>query len=506
MPVYADLLVQTLLPAVLGASTVFAAILWNARSKSPSPVQAQSGMACLLFSGSRLLDANDEAMALLKGADTSEAIEWFHLHRAVSLRFPDFPKTPDGILSPLSIPEANGSKVALQIIPVNGALRIEIPPKPSEPQEKPALNSARPLGAAEYAACPMWCVGASGQVVWGNRAYLSLIGKQPEKPAKTSSLGAAFDPRDLAEVQMRPKRVRCISKQEELWFEVSCTRLGEGVHYTALPLDEVIRAETIQRSFVQKLTKTFANLSIGLAIFDKERRLALFNPALLDLTNLSVDFLTSRPFILGFFDAMRDNHTMPEPKDIREWRQKIMGIGGDAPSGELLETWSLPSGQTFRITGRPHPDGTLAFLIEDITDEISLTRHFRQELKQIRAILNYFDQAVVLFAPNGTLSLQNAAFDTIWPDAEKSIAANSTLHNAVSDWRDLCVPSPFWDQLTSYIDRSRTPPPDLAILHRKDGLSVSAMATRLPGGSCLILFATTASPLRSAPLETLAVS
>jgi hypothetical protein len=506
VPGYADLLVQTLLPAVLGAAAVFAAILWSTRSKSPSPVQAQSGTACLLFSGSNLLDANDEALALLNGADTPGSIEWLHLRRAISLRFPDFPKTPDGIVRQLSIPEVGGSKLALQITPLNDALRVEIPPKSPDPQEKPAPNSARPLGAAEYAACPMWCVGASGQVVWGNRAYLSLIGKQNEKPVEQASLGAAFDPRDLAEVQMRPKRVRCVSKQEELWFEVSCTRLGEDVHYTALPLDEVIRAETIQRSFVQTLTKTFANLSIGLAIFDKERRLALFNPALLDLTNLSVDFLTSRPFILGFFDAMRDNQTMPEPKDIREWRQKIMGIGGDAPSGELLETWSLPSGQTFRITGRPHPDGTLAFLIEDITDEISLTRHFRQELKQIRAILNYFDQAVVLFAPNGTLSLQNAAFDTVWPDGETAVSPNSTLINAVAHWRDLCAPSPFWDQLLAYIDRSRTPPPDLAILHRKDGLSVSAMATRLPGGSCLILFATTSRPLRSAPWENRAVS
>lgn len=506
MPFDANLLLQTLLPALLGAAAVFGAIAWNTRQKLPSPVMAQPGTACLLFSGADLLDANEEGLALLDGMKKSSLQEWSRLRAAISLRFPDFPKTPEGIIGQLSFSEAGDSKTLLHIIPLNGTLRVEIPPKPPVIPEAPAPNTARPLGAAEFAACPMWCVGASGQVVWGNRAYLSLIGKQTDKPAEHAPLGIAFDLRDLAEVQMRPKRVRCISKQEELWFEVSCTRIGEDVHYTALPLDEVIRAETIQRSFVQTLTKTFANLSIGLAIFDKERRLALFNPALLDLTNLSVDFLTSRPFILGFFDAMRDNHTMPEPKDIREWRQKIMGIGGDAPSGELLETWSLPSGQTFRITGRPHPDGTLAFLIEDITDEISLTRHFRQELKQIRAILNYFDQAVVLFAPNGALSLQNAAFDTIWPDAEKALTANSTLNHAVTHWRDLCAPSPFWDQLLSYIDRSRTPPPDLAILHRKDGLSVSAMATRLPGGSCLILFATSASPLRSAPLESLAVS
>jgi len=53
-----------------------------------------------------------------------------------------------------------------------------------------------------------------------------------------------------------------------------------------------------QRNFVQTLTKTFAQLSIGLAIFNRERQLVLFNPALIDLTALPADFLTGRPHLL----------------------------------------------------------------------------------------------------------------------------------------------------------------------------------------------------------------
>jgi PAS domain-containing protein len=49
---------------------------------------------------------------------------------------------------------------------------------------------------------------------------------------------------------------------------------------------EIVRAQQAQKNFVQTLTKTFATLSIGLAIFDRNRQLMLFNPALIDLTAL----------------------------------------------------------------------------------------------------------------------------------------------------------------------------------------------------------------------------
>jgi hypothetical protein len=39
----------------------------------------------------------------------------------------------------------------------------------------------------------------------------------------------------------------------------------------------------------------------------------------------------------------------------------------EAASGLFEETWSLPGGQTYRVIGRPHPNGALAFMFEDIS-------------------------------------------------------------------------------------------------------------------------------------------
>ena len=67
-----------------------------------------------------------------------------------------------------------------------------------------------------------------------------------------------------------------------------------------MPADRLVKAETSLQEFVTTLTKTFAALPIGLVIFDRARELALFNPALMDLTLLPASFLISKPSLSPF--------------------------------------------------------------------------------------------------------------------------------------------------------------------------------------------------------------
>ena len=78
------------------------------------------------------------------------------------------------------------------------------------------------------------------------------------------------------------------SEMGERWFEVSMSEDGGIQTFFAVNITALIRAERAQRGFVQTLTKTFAQLGTGLAIFDRHRQLVLFNPALVDLTNMSL--------------------------------------------------------------------------------------------------------------------------------------------------------------------------------------------------------------------------
>ncbi len=140
------------------------------------------------------------------------------------------------------------------------------------------------------------------------------------------------------------------------WYDTSQQVIDGLVVAHAVNIDAVIDAEVAQRNFVQTLAKTFAQLSIGLAIFDRKGQLALFNPALIDLTRLPAEFLSARPDMLSFFDRLRESRMMPEPKNYGSWRQEIADLIKAAADGRYLETWTLESGQTYRVSGKPHPD------------------------------------------------------------------------------------------------------------------------------------------------------
>ena len=178
---------------------------------------------------------------------------------------------------------------------------------------------------------------------------------------------------------------------------------------------------------IRDRTKTFADLPTGLAIFDRERNLQLFNPALIDLTGLSAGFLTGRPTLFDFLDKLRDARMVPEPKDYRSWRQQMNNLEAAAATGHHVETWSLPGGQTYRVTGRPHPDGAVAFLFEDITSEISLTRKFRAELTLGAHVLDGLEDALAVFSPSGQMLLSNRSYVALWGEKSETLAL-SLIH------------------------------------------------------------------------------
>ncbi len=219
----------------------------------------------------------------------------------------------------------------------------------------------------------------------------------------------------------------------------------------ACSIDNLVEAEMAQRNFVQTLTKTFAHLPIGLAVFDRERRLVLFNPALVDLTHLPVDFLSSKPNLLSFFDHMRENRMMPEPKNYSTWKEKLTNVVSAAREDRYCETWTLPSGLTYKITGRPHPDGAVAFLIEDISAEISLTRRFRSELELTQSVIDCFEDSVAVFSRLGVLTFSNSAYRTQWKCDPDSAFAEVTIVDATKDWQAACTPSPIWSELRDFV-------------------------------------------------------
>lgn len=260
----------------------------------------------------------------------------------------------------------------------------------------------------------------------------------------------------------------------------------------ATDVSAIVKAEIAQRNFVQTLTKTFAQLSIGLAIFDRERQLVLFNPAVIDLTSLPAEFLSSRPNLMGFFDRLREQRIMPEPKSYTSWRAKLAELVAAAKDGSYQEIWTLPSGLTYRISGRPHPDGAIAFLFEDISAEISLTRRFRGQIEQSQAVIDSFAEAICVFSPTGTLTFCNEAYRNLWKTDPDNSFAEFSIIDATRQWQAKCKASPVWGEIRDFAGELGERVEWFDDVYLESGEPLECRCVPLPGGTTMIGFRTKA--------------
>ena len=375
--------------------------------------------------------------------------------RGLSLRGEPFALTGTLALDPLTISgRAAGDRLIVTIGPVvssKGYQMVEDTVLDALHDDADDLRRTLDLGRAA-----MWKENAQHHVIWANAAYLALAGQAVDTigPVPTWPVARLFQDQ-LDHIPDPGTRRRCHLvrpgvAQEGLWFDVSAQPRSGATLFYATPIDGLVAAETALRNFVQTLSKTFAHLPIGLAIFDKRRDLIIFNPALVTLSTLSPAFLSGRPGLVAFLDALRDAQRMPEPKNYRTWRDDLARLEQGAQDGTYQELWTLPSGQSLRVMGRPHPDGAVAFLFEDITAEVSLTRKFRGDLDLYRAALDQTPGALAVFSAEGRLMLANPGYGALWGVDRQTVVGVQTVAAATLDWQGRAGPSAVWGDIRAF--------------------------------------------------------
>jgi len=408
--------------------------------------------------------ANDDLIDASAGAPdlpdcTPDTSDWQRLKQLLADRFPEFPDTYgkiklDGQMVIPAKADDDGSTILGEWI--DGVIRIELrDPTVCTKHKGLAIPPSKELEtlrtSVDEAPYPIWRLENNGTVGWHNKAYASVYKKvRKTNPVPSQPLfNLSIEPR--ANGQVRRTSTSILDSDKAYWFDVSTSQQDDYCLFYATDVNAVVDAEIAQRNFVQTLAKTFAQLSIGLAIFDRNRQLVLFNPALIDLTSLSADFLSGRPNLFSFFDRLRDSQMMPEPKNYNGWRHQMASLVAAAADGRFQETWSLPSGSVYSVNGRPHPDGAVAFLFEDITAEVTLTRRFRSDLELGQSILDNLADAIVVFGADGVLTMCNTAYRTMWNVNPDSSFANFTIVDATRDWQEKCDATPVWGDIRDYV-------------------------------------------------------
>jgi PAS domain-containing protein len=484
------------------------AIAWRAprRRVSWTPFSRLGEATAFLFEDDALVDATPQASAILaQGPDQLDDLP--RLAAVLSARFPDLAArlAELGQRQRVDLSDLDG-ELRLTAEWRHGLTRIALEPADAGEDDDALAGSAalRTLrseledlrSALDGMPIPVWREDAAGAVRWANDAYLDLVlRRDPESGTLTWPLPRLFDAAEAeAAGDAGGDRVALAlpappgQAAREHWFEIRTVPDARGSLNFAEPVDRLAKAERTLQEFVQTLTKTFAHLPTGLAVFDRNRRLVLFNPALTDLSNLPPMFLSRRPTLFEFLDQLREQRRMPEPKDYREWRRRIGELEEAASHGTHIETWTLPDGQIYRVTGRPHPEGAVAFLIQDVTSEVAMNRRFRSELELGQSVVDSLEEAIAVFSSSGGLVLSNTAYAALWECSPDTSLARSDLWAAMEDWQSACRPAAFWEDLRAFANDPRRGTPPAAELRMADGRGLRARAARVAGNAVLVGF------------------
>lgn len=250
-------------------------------------------------------------------------------------------------------------------------------------------------------------------------------------------------------------------------------------------------AEAALEGLVHNMSEAFAHLRVGLMIFDADRRLALFNPAVSRLLDGDASWLARRPGFAEVLNRMRKARALPEQADYASWRARMLERAAGPESAPIEELWHAPDGRSLTVSLRPHASGGFAFLIEDITESLSLRRISVSERAVRRATTDMLAEGVVVFGVDGRVRMANDAFRAIWRIPEETPTEGDHVSGLVARCEAMTGPDVFWETLKGVAvggseGAGRSASVDALTLN--DGRFLSARISPMPDGSTLALF------------------
>jgi PAS domain-containing protein len=494
-------LTATAVLAALGGLVLLTALRLRA---GPEPRQTLfregEDATVLLFDGERLVDATPSGYRFLSGSSHVDQ-PWIGLLERLSPRFDSLAGrlAQVAVVGSVVLTASGGQSLALRAEARGGLTKItlvdperEVGAAGGDILTVEALDhELRDLRDATNAApFPIWRALPNGDIIWANAAYMAMVSQvAPDDLTPAWPLPAIFDPGDLASEAGRWAK-RCPGPPGMGLYDVVTRDLDGSLLRYAMPAHDAVAAEGALLDFKQTLTNIFSELTTGLAVFDAQRNLQTFNPALADLVRLPIDFLLARPTLFNLLDALRDRKMIPEPKDYRSWRHQMVNLEASAVRGDYDEAWHLPNGKTFRVIGRPYPNGALALMIHDITDQITRDRLFRAEFDVLRSVINVVDDGVVVFSASGQVLLTNAAYKAMWVEDPEVMIGLGGMACVFDHWRTGSAPHPFWAVAEAAVVTGEALPEGAHDIRLIDGRLVACRCVALPNGAVAILFHT----------------
>ncbi|HEY1782913.1 MAG TPA: ATP-binding protein [Roseiarcus sp.] len=345
--------------------------------------------------------------------------------------------------------------------------------------------------ALEAADMPAWTRDSVGRIVWCNIPY-ALAVDAPDVEAAIERGGEMFDPAVRREIAMAVKetgawmrRAPAVVGGGRRTYDAIEARTPVGSAGLARDASEIMALKTDMERNEDDYSRMIDRLSTAVAIFDKSKRLTLYNAAYLQIWSLDPAFLDQGPTDGEILDRLRAKRQLPEQVDFRAWKAQQLGAYLAIEPSETV--WHLPDGRALRVVMSPNPKGGVTYLYDDATQSYALASQVTALTHVQGETLDALKEGVAAFGADGRVKLFNPAFAELWEIDPAVLRERPHIDEIARACKPLCRDPQAFDELrTAIVDLPEHRENRTARIERADGLILDCAALPLPDGATLM--------------------
>ena len=347
-------------------------------------------------------------------------------------------------------------------------------------------------GLLEALPMPFWRRNSTGEIDWVNRAYAEAVdADSPEKAVEEAREFLGTRAREAmaakhAEEPLFADTLSTVVNGDCKLYSVTGFSGASGSAGLAVDISEIEAVREEIRHIQKNHSVTLDQLTTAVAIFDNGQKLRFYNQAFRKLWDLDTGFLESAPENALVIDQLRSDGKLPEQPEWRRWVENVLSAYRSTEPQE--HWWYLPDGQTLWVIARPHPQGGVTWVFENLTEKIDLESRYKTAVRVRGETLDNLAEGVAVFGSDGRLKLSNPAFAGLW-GLPAEAAAEKTHISAI---RAACDPlaevSPWGEfvaAITGFDDERRDRYDRIEL---KSGTILRTALNPLPNGQVMLTF------------------
>lgn len=386
---------------------------------------------------------------------------------------------------------AIGSRVVMRVRDVSGDRLELVRLREIQAAQTAQLETLR--GLLDKTENPVWTRGADGRLDWVNAAYARAVEAKNAQEATSrnldlldrSSREAAARAREAGEVWRQ--RMNVVVAGERRLMDVIDAPLPQGSAGMAADLSELEAMTADHERQVESHIRTIDQLSTGVAIFDRGKRLVFANAAYRQLWSLDQAFLEQRPTDPEILDRLRAARRLPEQADYRGWKNALLSVYHTLEPAP--QVWHLPDGRLLRVAIDPSPQGGVTYLFDDVTERFTLESQYNALARVQSETLDALQEGVAVFGADGRLKFFNPAFSQMWRLSVGQLAERPHIDALTEACKQMTPDESAWADLRSMVVGLHEARMGFQRrMARADGAIIECAAAPLPDGGTLLTF------------------